>query len=616
MRLKKLRIRNFRCYKEEVSIDFDDLTALIGRNDAGKSTIMEALDIFLNDMIPDKHDASKGGNTKDVAIICEFSDLPERVILDQKAYTTFADEFLINQEGLIEVHKIFNGSLDKPKLTDIFIRALHPSTDGVNDLICLNNDNLKKRAVETGVSDQVEDKKVNAELRKAIRAGIEDLNIDIKDVSLNEENGPSIWKGIQTTLPAFALFKSDRASTDQDSEAQDPLKAAIKEALKEQEEKLNEISDSVEKEVKKIADLTLSKLREMDPSLARTLKPSFTKPNWPTIFKASIVGDEDIPINKRGSGVRRLILLNFFRAKAEKLLLEKKKNSIILAVEEPETSQHPRNQRLLLAALSELSVNDQVIISTHTPMLVRGIPTISLRYISTKDTGAKEIIVGGTDETNKLISQSLGVLPDHSVKLFIGVEGKNDIPFLKNMSKILKNSGEDVPDLEDLEIDGKIIFTPFGGSGLALWCHRLAGLNRPEFHVYDRDYEPPKEAKYQQYIDEVNSRDNCFATCTSKKEAENYIHKDAINPALLEIGINASLENSFSAFDNVPKELKELVNEEVPQSNKWGENRAKEFLCNSAASKMTKEMLDNIDSDGEVIGWLKKMEEMMNEVED
>ena len=39
MKLKKIRIRNFRCYKEEISLTFEDITALIGKNDSGKSTI-------------------------------------------------------------------------------------------------------------------------------------------------------------------------------------------------------------------------------------------------------------------------------------------------------------------------------------------------------------------------------------------------------------------------------------------------------------------------------------------------------------------------------------------------------------------------------------------------
>ncbi|MBZ5563091.1 MAG: ATP-binding protein [Acidobacteriia bacterium] len=64
MKLKRLRLRNFRCYQSETSIDFDDITALIGRNDSGKSTVMEALDLFLNDNNPDSDDASRGGERR------------------------------------------------------------------------------------------------------------------------------------------------------------------------------------------------------------------------------------------------------------------------------------------------------------------------------------------------------------------------------------------------------------------------------------------------------------------------------------------------------------------------------------------------------------------------
>jgi hypothetical protein len=46
----------------------------------------------------------------------------------------------------------------------------------------------------------------------------------------------NVWDGLKNSMPAFTLFKSDRASTDQDPEAQDPLNAAIKEAIKVKEE--------------------------------------------------------------------------------------------------------------------------------------------------------------------------------------------------------------------------------------------------------------------------------------------------------------------------------------------------------------------------------------------
>ena len=99
-------------------------------------------------------------------------------------------------------------------------------------------------------------------------------------VPLNEENAKKAWEGIRAYIPVFALSKSDRASTDQDPEAQDPLKAAVKEAIKQKEHELNAIVTHVETEVKRIAQKTLEKLNEMDPSLAQQLNPQFTAPKW------------------------------------------------------------------------------------------------------------------------------------------------------------------------------------------------------------------------------------------------------------------------------------------------------------------------------------------------
>lgn len=611
MKLRELRLKNFRCYKDEMSIMFDDMTALVGRNDAGKSTIMDALDIFFNNGTPDKNDASKGGNVSDIEIACIFDELPETIILDDAVPTTLQCEYLLNREGYLELHKVFNGGLATPKLTGLFAITMHPSSNDTKDLLSCNNKALKDKAEALHINLVGVDKKINAQLRAAIREASGIGTLVERNISFLKDAAESIGNKIFAALPAFALFKSDRTSTDQDPEAQDPLKAAIKEAVKQKEIELNEIAGYISTEVKKIADLTLAKLREMDPSLAKTLTPQFSTPNWSSLFKATIAGDEDIPVNKRGSGVRRLILLNFFRAKSEQQMRENKKSNTIYAVEEPETSQHPRNQRLLVSALQEISTQDQVIITTHTPMLARVLPATALRFIQTDiETGVKEVVCGGTDTTNKIIADSLGVLPDHNVRVFIGVEGKTDIPFLKNMARLLIEAGEDVPDLEKMELDGEIIFVPLGGSGLAEWTNRLASLNRPEFHVYDRDTASLDQPKYQKYIDKLNQRTGCKAVATNKREAENYIHKDAINAALAESSYGVTFNQDVSDMMDVPNELVSLINSVAPQSDKWRSTRAKEFLCLIAARKMTKEMLDAVDQNNEVKGWLLDIKEM------
>ena len=66
----------------------------------------------------------------------------------------------------------------------------------------------------------------------------------------------------------------------------------------------------------------------MNPDVANCLNPVIPSSDclkWVDVFKSvSIAGDEDIPINKRGSGIKRLILLNFFRAEAERRRAERK----------------------------------------------------------------------------------------------------------------------------------------------------------------------------------------------------------------------------------------------------------------------------------------------------
>ena len=617
MKLARLRIRNFRCYKNEVAVDFDDMTAFVGRNDVGKSTVMDALDIFLNEGVPDKHDATKDGDGKDLTIICEFTELPASVVMDEDNPTNFQAEHLLNADKRLEIHKTFSGHLATPKCTSTTAFAVHPTADEVADLLQLKNPELKKRAEKLKVNLAGIDAKVNAQLRRAIRASVGDLKLKAVHVPLNEEKTNKPWDGIRTYVPLLALFKSDRTSTDQDPEAQDPLKTAVREAIKQREAELNAIAAHVETQVRQIAKATLEKLKEMDESLAQELNPQITLKKWETLFSVNITGDEEIPINKRGSGVKRLVLLNFFRAKAEQKARERSNAPVIYAIEEPETSQHPHNQRLLINALLDLTADAQVVITTHTPMLARTLPDKCLRYIHLKADKSREVLIGG-GATNKLFATSLGVLPDNGIKLFIGVEGRHDITFLKHLSKILRKAGCDVLDLEKMELDGELIFFPLGGSSLALWTSRLEPLSRPEFHLFDRDEQPPAAAKYQAEADAINLRDRCKAVITGNKEMENYLHHDAINEAYTRVcNINLGLAASFAPFDDVPVRIAEMVHAASGSPTAWAaldeETRgkkvssAKRNLNEHAASSMTKARLDIVDPDGHVVSWFDEM---------
>lgn len=621
MKLRALTVSNFRCYKIPFTIPFDDLTTLIGKNDAGKSTLLEALDVFFNEKALDKNDASKGGDAKAVTITCVFGDLPVDMLLDETATSSLSGEFMLNSNGLLEITKVFNCSIEKPKLTTIRLKAVHPTAANVSDLLVLKIDELKDRAQKIGVDLKAVNKTVKHELRSAIRGQVQDLKLAEADLALvgdgvdEKSNATKVWDGLKNSLPLFALFKSDRQSSDQDVEAQDPLKLAIKDALAAKAVELQAVMSHVEQEVKKVADLTLSKLREMDPDIAATLDPKFDRPNWSSLIKASITGDEEIPLNKRGSGVRRLILLNFFRAKVERAILEKGAQSTIYAVEEPETSQHPHNQRLLMRALQQLACgDDQVVVTTHTPTLARALPSSSLRFLSRDAAGQRSIQCGGDDAVNAAIAASLGVLPDHAVKVFVIVEGIHDITFLKNLSKLLRSHGVAVPNLDALEMAGELVFVPAGGANnLALWASRLHTLNRPEFHLYDRDAGAMETPKHQAKVDAVNLRPACKAVSTTRREMENFMHHEAVNACANALKLPLALNTPFEPDSDVPADLVMALNPLAPASSKWGQNRVKAWLAEAVLATMTPQMLAEVDPGREMETWLKDIDLMLRQ---
>lgn len=191
-------------------------------------------------------------------------------------------------------------------------------------------------------------------------------------------------------MPLFTLFQSDRKNAESDDEVQDPMRVAVREILGDPNIRANlrEVAEKVRSRLEEVAGRTLEKLRELNPQLADSLDPQIPDSDalkWPDIFKSvGISGDQGIPINKRGSGVKRLVLISFFRAEAERRLAETAGRAVVYAIEEPETSQHPEYQRGLTAALKELSTAQatQVLLTTHSPEIVKHLTFDCLRLVS------------------------------------------------------------------------------------------------------------------------------------------------------------------------------------------------------------------------------------------
>lgn len=401
MKIETIKIKNFRSYKEETTICFDDLTVLVGRNDIGKSTILEALDIFFNDgngvIKMDKSDinnqASRNGDNETVFSVC-FSELPGTIIIDSTVQTTLEREYMLNSDGLLEVVKKYKNA----GKASVFIRAKHPTNPDCNDLLLKKNADLKRIIASQNI--ECENQSINTAMRRAIWEYYAE-NLDLQDIEIDvsKEDVKRIWDQLSTYMPIYSLFQADRKNSDGDNEVQDPLREAVKQIIYDSElqQTLASVAEIVETKLREVSSRTLDKLREMDSAIANSLNPiipTADKLKWADVFKAvSISGDEDIPINKRGSGVKRLILLNFFRAESERRAEENDNTGIIYAIEEPETSQHFNNQRVLIKALKELAqaANTQILLTTHSPVIVKELDFENLRLIC-EDENGKSII--------------------------------------------------------------------------------------------------------------------------------------------------------------------------------------------------------------------------------
>jgi len=421
MKLVSVTVKNFRCYRNEVHVGIGDLTTFVGKNDIGKSSILEALEIFFNnDTVEiEQGDANiYNDDDKEISIMCEFEDLPQTLTLDAGAETTLAEEYLLTASGTLKIRKVYDCNPKKPT-TEVFIVARHPTMEGVDSLLEMKEKDLQKLVKERKLEGV--NQKGNPGMRKALWAASEDLGLqdEVAIPVAKKEDGKRIWDQLANHLPMFALFQSDRNSRDSDGEVQNPMKAAVATAIAEVQSEISVIQEKVRERAEEIARLTYEALKSIDPNLAKELTPQFTNPTqskWMGLFSVNMDTDDGIPLNKRGSGVRRLVLVSFFKAAAERKLAGSKRG-VIYAIEEPETAQHPNNQQILQASFKSLAAEEgyQVILTTHSPGFASELPVDSIRFV-TRDGDNVPRIESGADVFGP-VGKTLGLVPDSRVQV-------------------------------------------------------------------------------------------------------------------------------------------------------------------------------------------------------
>ncbi|RZK22953.1 MAG: OLD family endonuclease, partial [Flavobacterium sp.] len=280
------------------------------------------------------------------------------------------------------------------------------------------------------------------------------------------------------------------------------------------------------------------------------------------------------------------------------------KRSIIYALEEPETAQHPNNQKILIDSFINLSNQPgcQVILTTHSPGLAGELPIESIRFVKRTDQNDPSVDTGVN--VFEEVAKVLGVTPDSRVKVLLCLEGPTDVIALKCLSRVLHSADSTIPDLFS---DPRIAIITLGGSTLQHWVSHnyLKGLGRPEVHIYDSDV-----PKYKDSIDIVNARDDgSWAQLCNKHEIECYLHNEAIFESS---GVKMSvIDNPGPDGKSVPKIFAEIFSADHNFDGIMKDNTAKGYLS-KAFENMNNERLTERDPDGEVKGWFTRLAAMLN----
>ncbi|OIR46059.1 hypothetical protein BJP08_00145 [Corynebacterium sp. NML140438] len=532
MIIKNVAIKGFRgaLNRKELMLE-QDFTVITGRNDAGKSTFLDALNIFFGNQKVSDSDFSRsldGETAEEIYIEVSFCDLPQQVVFDSTSSTTFEDEYLLDEQGYLTIRYTYTSKGRLPKKS---LLARHPVLkESSVPLLSMKNAALKKLVTQHQLSSVGIDMKSNVALRQALYKDLtlfefqESYCLELENV----EGGKGLFSKIERNFPAFHLFRAENVSDEGEKFVQDPVRAIVKEVLEQHVDSLDAVAQKVDDEITNALTAVSDDLAQLAPSLRTRFMPHDVRANWEKAYASVAFSDaQGVPLATRGSGMRRLALLSFFRVQAERV---SKGIPVVYAIEEPEAFLHPDLQKEIWQALNDLALHEenQLIITSHSANLIEGTLCTQVRYLD--DDGVHSVSPEKSDDEKadfvRHIEKSLGKFRDTDIDCFILVEGKNDITTLEKL----------LPAASDPELitfaghfeKGRIKTLPIGGTGaVGLWQGRLDEFDKPVVFLRDADDDIPELLEAAEVQNGLKKKE-VYTIKHSRREMENFLSLDVI----------------------------------------------------------------------------------------
>lgn len=395
MRIKTIRIENFRCFEDE-TIALNRYSCFVGPNGSGKSTVLAALNVFFREQASCATDTArlidedyfKKNTAKPARITLTFEGLSEGAAEELKDYVR-------QGELVVTVEAIFDEGLGYGKVRHFGQRL------GMEDFRCFfDAEKDKKSATELGkIYDGLRSQFPNLpgarskdDKASALR-GYEATHPAECSLIPSEDN----FYGVNSTgkLAGFVQWVYVPAVKDAGEEGQESKDTALgkliaravrirtnfdaelgalrtetltkyQELLAKNQSGLKGISEALQKRLETWAhpDVKLGMEWISDPAKAVVLQQ-------PVAGIKTGEGDFLGSLSRMGHGLQRSYLLALLQELAGSDAPDAP--TLILGCEEPELYQHPPQARHLADVFYELATgNNQVLVTTHSPLFVSG----------------------------------------------------------------------------------------------------------------------------------------------------------------------------------------------------------------------------------------------------
>ena len=396
MLLTSIRIKNFSSIVDSGIIRIEKLQSFVGENNAGKSNILKAIDVFLSSGASGVQENSFFNKENPIVITCEFSQISNEERRKLRKYL-INDTLILEKQfqrlvdgktSKVKINAEYHGYIANPKDWWLSIEQIiekegpRPDwkgiaeTNGILSYVQLDDGKVNKQSYESGISRFLEENE-DIEFLCPIRGETQTLGLQpvLLDILPTLYLLPAITDysdeiDRRTTTTVFRRLMIDLSNRIIQN---DPNYQQVVIALNTIKNLFNPIAASTTEGVNRLE--TLKSIEKLLHEKISTLNPDVNSVHMrvdidePKDFFArgvSLQIDDGVltDVIDKGNGLQRSVIFGLLQAlidsnKQEQSTDDKKVLSpkpIILSIEEPELYIHPQLQRMIYRTLEKLLV--------------------------------------------------------------------------------------------------------------------------------------------------------------------------------------------------------------------------------------------------------------------